>query len=81
MRRTSNRTRKTNKCSRSYEGINMTKEELIEKIAESMCDSVDQKTLLQLYYDDSYSWLDSLSTEELLDQALYTLGEKAELDD
>ena len=59
----------------------MTKEELIEKIAESMCDSVDLKTLLQLYYDDSYSWLDSLSTEELLDQALYTLGEKAELDD
>ena len=59
----------------------MTREELIEKIAESMCDSVDQKTLLQLYYDDSYSWLYSLSTEELLDQALYTLGEKAELDD
>ena len=59
----------------------MTREELIEKIAESMCESVDQKTILQLYYDDSYSWLDSLSTEELLDQALYTLGEKAELDD
>lgn len=59
----------------------MTREELIEKIAESMCDSVDQKILLRLYYDDSYSWLDSLSTEELLDQALYTLGEKAELDD
>ena len=59
----------------------MTREELIEKIAESMCESVDLKTLLQLYYDDSYSWLDSLSTEELLDQALYTLGEKAELDD
>mgnify|MGYP000001624240 FL=1 len=59
----------------------MTREELIEKIAESMCDSVDQKILLQLYYDDSYSWLDSLSTEELLDQALYTIGEKAELDD
>ena len=59
----------------------MTRENLIEKIAESMCESVDLKTLLQLYYDDSYSWLDSLSTEELLDQALYTLGEKAELDD
>ena len=59
----------------------MTRENLIDEIAESMCDSVDQKTLLQLYYDDSYSWLDSLSTEELLDQALYTLGEKAELDD
>ena len=59
----------------------MIRENLIEKIAESMCDSVDQKTLLQLYYDDSYSWLASLSKEELLDQALYTLGEKAELDD
>ena len=59
----------------------MTRENLIEKIAESMCDSVDLKTLLQLYYDDSYSWLASLSTEELLDQAFYTLGEKAELDD
>ena len=59
----------------------MTREELIDTIAESMCRSVDQKTLLQLYYDDTYSWLDSLSTEELLDQALYTLGEKAELDD
>ena len=59
----------------------MTRETLIDKIAESMCGSVDQKTLLQLYYDDSYNWLDSLSTEELLNQALYTLGEKAELDD
>ena len=59
----------------------MTREELTDKIAQSMCESVDLKTLLQLYYDDSYSWLDSLSTEELLDQALYTLGEKAELDD
>ena len=59
----------------------MTRENLIDKIAESMCGSVDQKTLLQLYYDDSYNWLDSLSTEELLDRALYTLGEKAELDD
>ena len=59
----------------------MTRENLINKIADSMCDLVDQKTLLQLYYDDSYSWLDTLSTEELLDQALYTLGEKAELDD
>ena len=59
----------------------MIREHLIEKIAQSMCESVDQKILLQLYYDDSYSWLDSLTTEELLYQALYTLGEKAELDD
>ena len=59
----------------------MIRENLIDKIANSLCESVDQKTLLQLFYDDQYSWLDSLSTEELLDQALYTLGEKAELDD
>lgn len=59
----------------------MTRKELIDKIAESMCASVDQKTLLQLYYDDSYNWLDSLSTEELLDQALDTIGKKVELDD
>lgn len=59
----------------------MTREELIDKIAESLCDSVGLKTLLQLYYDDSYNWLAPLSTEELLDQALHTLGEKAELDD
>ena len=59
----------------------MTRENLIDKIAQSMCDSVDQKTLLQLYYDDSYNWLDSLSTEELLDQALYNLVEQVELDD
>ena len=59
----------------------MTREELTDKIAQSMCDTVDQKILLQLYYDDSYNWLDSLSKEELLDQALYTLGEKEELDD
>ena len=59
----------------------MTRENLIDEIAQSLCASVDLKTLLQLYYDDSYSWLASLSKEELLDQALYTLGEKAELDD
>ena len=59
----------------------MTRENLIEKIAQSMCDSVDQKTLLQLYYDDSYSWLDSLSTEELLDQAFYTLNEEVTIED
>ena len=59
----------------------MTREELTDKITQSMCESVDLKTLLQWYYDDSYSWLDALSTEELLNQALYTLGEKAELDD
>ena len=59
----------------------MTREDLIEKIANSLCDSVDQKTLLQMYYDDQYNWLDSLTKEELLDQALYTLNEEVTIED
>ena len=59
----------------------MTRETLIDKIAESLCDSVDQETLLKLYYNVNYDWLDSLSEEELLEQALCTLGKKVELDD
>lgn len=59
----------------------MTREDLIDKIANSLCDSVDQKTLLQMYYDDQYNWLDSLSKEELLDQAFYTLNEEVTIED
>ena len=59
----------------------MTREELIDKIADSLCNSADKRTLLELYYNVNYDWLDSLSKEELLEQALCTLGEKAELDD
>lgn len=59
----------------------MTREYLIEKIANSLCDSVDQKTLLQMYYDDQYNWLDSLTKEELLDQAFYTLNEEVTIED
>lgn len=59
----------------------MTREDLIEKIANSLCDSVDQKTLLQMYYDDQYGWLDSLTKEELLDQAFYTLNEEVTIED
>ena len=59
----------------------MTREDLIEKIANSLCDSVDQKTLLQMYYDDQYNWLDSLTKEELLDQAFYTLNEEVTIED
>ena len=59
----------------------MIRENLIDKIANSLCDSVDQKTLLQLYYDDQYSWLDSLSNEELLDQAFYILNEEVTIED
>lgn len=59
----------------------MTREDLIDKIANSLCDSVDQKTLLQMYYDDQYNWLDSLSNEELLDQAFYILNEEVTIED
>ena len=59
----------------------MIRENLIDKIANSLCESVDQKTLLQLFYDDQYNWLDSLSNEELLDQAFYTLNEEVTIED
>ena len=59
----------------------MTREDLIDKIANSLCDSVDQKTLLQMYYDDQYNWLDSITKEELLDQAFYTLKEEVTIED
>ena len=59
----------------------MIRENLIDKIANSLCDSVDQKTLLQLFYDDQYSWLDSLSNEELIDQAFYILNEEVTIED
>ncbi len=58
----------------------MIRENLIDKIANSLCNSVDQKTLLQLFYDDQYSWLDSLSNEELLDQAFYILNEEVTIE-
>ena len=59
----------------------MTREDLIDKIANSLCDSADQKTLLQMYYDDQYNWLDSLTDEELLDQAFYILNEEVTIED
>lgn len=59
----------------------MTRYELIDQLADSLCDSVDLKTLLQMYYDDQYNWLDSLSKEELLEQASYILGEEVIIDD
>ena len=59
----------------------MTRETLMDEIADSLCNSADERTLLELYYKVNYDWLDSLSNEELLDQALYTLGEKVELED
>lgn len=59
----------------------MTRYELIDQLADLLCDSVDQKTLLQMYYDDQYNWLDSLSKEELTDQALWILGEEVTIED
>ena len=59
----------------------MIREDLIDKIANSLCESVDQKTLLQLFYDDQYNWLDSISNEELLDQAFYILNEEVTIED
>ena len=59
----------------------MTREALIDKIANSLCDSVDQKTLLRTYYDDQHNWLASLTNEELLDQAFYTLNEEVTIED
>ena len=59
----------------------MTREELIDKIAQSLCDSADERTLLQVYYDNNYSWLESMSKEELLEEALCTLGDKVEIDE
>ena len=59
----------------------MIREDLMDKIANSLCESVDQKTLLQLFYDDQYNWLDSLSNEELLDQAFYILNEEVTIED
>ena len=45
----------------------MTRETLIDEIADSLCNSADQRTLLELYYNVNYDWLDSLSEEELLE--------------
>ena len=59
----------------------MTRKTLIDEIADSLYNSADQRTLLELYYNVNYDWLDSLSEEELLEQALCTLGKKVELED
>ena len=59
----------------------MTRENLIDEIARSLCASADKTKLLQVYYNESYNWLDSLSKEEILEQALYNLGKKVELED
>lgn len=77
MRRTS----KSYKCSRSNEGINMIKENLIDKLLEHMCDSVDQQTLLECYSSDQYNYLTSLSDDELKELAKDYLNEEVTLND
>jgi hypothetical protein len=42
---------------------------LAERIADHLCDTVDQKTLLQLYYDEQINWLLSMDDEELIETA------------
>ena len=59
----------------------MTRETLIDEIADSLCDSVDQETLLKLYYDDNYRLLESLSRKDLLEEARHVLREKVEIED
>lgn len=48
---------------------NLTTEEindLCHDMANSACDNVDMKTLLQMFYSDQYDYLSSLSKEDLL---------------
>jgi hypothetical protein len=45
------------------------KELLIEDIADELCESVDLKTLLQLYWDDQVAYMQDMTDEELLDWA------------
>ena len=59
----------------------MTRETLIDEIADSLCNSADQRTLLELYYNVNYSWLESLSRKDLLEEARHVLREKIEIED
>ena len=54
------------------------REELIEKLANSLTDSADEKTLESYFRDGQIDWLASLSKEELLVQKRYILGENDE---
>ena len=59
----------------------MTRETLIDEIADSLCNSADQRTLLELYYNVNYDWLESLSRKDLLEEARHVLREKVEIED
>lgn len=59
----------------------MTKHDIIDKLADSFCDSVDLKTLLSMFYDDQVGYLSSLSNDELLEMARDYLDDDIELTD
>lgn len=48
----------------------MTREDLIDKLAQNSTDNVDSKALLQMYYDAEYGWYEDKVTHNLYD-ALY----------
>lgn len=48
----------------------MNRQELIEDIADNICDSVDLKDLLRYYYDDQVDYMNSLTDSELIDFAV-----------
>ena len=53
------------------------RETLIEDIASSTTDSASEKELMQLFYDNQVGYLSGLSNEDLLDQAIASLGLEA----
>ena len=59
----------------------MTRHDLIHELADSLCDAVDLKTLLQMYYDDQVDYLSSLSDNELLEMSRDYLDDTIELTD
>ena len=59
----------------------MTRHDLIHELADSLCDSVDLKTLLRMYYDDQVDYLSSLSDNELLEMSRDYLEDTIELTD
>ena len=50
------------------------RETLIEDIADSTTNSASEKELLQLFYDEQVGYLSGLSDEDLINQAIDSLG-------
>lgn len=49
--------------------MDINKDKLIEDIAEQLCENVDEKTLLQLYYDNQVEYMSDMDDEDLLSWA------------